>query len=47
MSLWLAKLQKSDKKVQKLSFIEDLHKGWTNINRIRHYQGLLFVLELI
>ena len=47
MRLRLAKLQKLDKKAQKLRAIEKLQEGWIDINRVLHHQKLPFVLEII
>ena len=43
--LKLAKLQKSYKKVQKIR-VKDLNK-YEDINRVLHYQKLLFISEII
>ena len=47
MRLKLAKLQKSDKKALQLRATKVLYNGWININRMLHYQWLLFVSEII
>ena len=36
-----------DEEAQKLKAIKKLQKDWTDINRVLHYQGLLFFLEII
>ena len=47
MRLRLVKLQESDKEARKLRAMEELQKGWTDINGVLYYQGLLFMPEVI
>ena len=47
MNLRLTELQELNKKAQKLMATEELQKGWININRMLHYQGLLFLPKII
>ena len=47
MRLRLAKLQKSDDEAQNLRATKELQKGWTDIDRVLHHQGLPFIPKII
>ena len=47
MRLKLAKLQKLNKKTQKLKATVELIEGWKDIDKVLHYQGLSFIPKII
>ena len=47
MGLMLVKFQESNDEAQKLKTTEELQEGLTDINRVLHYQRLLFILKII
>lgn len=40
-------MQKFDEETKKLRAVEELQEGQKNIDRVLHYQEILFILEII